>query len=391
MASAALATSVLKRKRPTPIEVAPGRAPEPAAPTGTAQTPTPAGTPELEHDAEPTGAPVRTTTLARGERVGAWRVDSSLGQGGMGSVYAVTHSEFGKRAALKLCHAALLGTRFTIDTFLREARVVHLVDHPGVCDVFATGIHEGLPYLAMERLAGRTLAAHLERRPLAREDALALLIELCDVLGAAHAAGIVHRDLKLDNVFVLDTPGPGGRRTKLLDWGIARIIGVPDPMRGMIAGTLMCIAPEQLLGDDIGPAADVYALAVLAYQLLFGAPPFTGACDLVLLRAHLNAEPPRPGALWPKIPAGLEELLLAMLSKDPAARPSIGEVARILTFVRAELRERARGWFARLIAPSPRPDALGRPAVRLRVRQQLVGATIGLAGLIASIASLLSA
>jgi serine/threonine-protein kinase len=243
----------------------------------------------------------------------------------------------------------------------------------------------------MDRLAGRTLAAHLERRPLSREDALAILIELCDVLGAAHSAGIVHRDLKLDNVFVLDTPGPGGRRIKLLDWGIARILGEADPMRGMIAGTLMCIAPEQLLGDDVDPAADVYALAVLAYQLLFGAPPFTGSCDLLLLRSHLNDEPPRPSALWPKIPAGLEELLLAMLAKDPTARPTIGEVGRILTLVRAELRERARGWFARLIAPSPRAGVLGRPARRLRGRQQLVGATIGVAGLIASIASLLSA
>ncbi|HWU91228.1 MAG TPA: protein kinase, partial [Kofleriaceae bacterium] len=177
------------------------------------------------HAPSSTGVRAQPSALSRGDRVDAWRVDGALGRGGMGAVYAVTHSEFGKRAALKLCHASVLDARFTSDTFLREARIVHLVDHPGVCDVFATGTHDGRPYLAMERLTGATLGTLVEGRTLAREDTLALLVELCDVLGAAHAAGIVHRDLKLDNVFVLDTPGVGERRTKLLDWGVARILG----------------------------------------------------------------------------------------------------------------------------------------------------------------------
>ena len=332
----------------------------------------------------PAGARARTAVLSRGDRVGAWRVDGDLGRGGMGSVYAVTHSDFGKRAALKLCHASILDARFTSDTFLREARIVHLVDHPGVCDVFATGTHDGRPYLAMERLTGRTLGAHLERRPISRVDALAILVEVCDVLGAAHAAGVVHRDLKLDNVFVLDEAGPGDRRTKLLDWGVARILGEPDPMRGMIAGTLTYVAPEQLLGDDVGPEADVYSLAVLAYQVLFGESPFASASDLVLLRKHLHEAPPPPSRLCPRIPPELDALLVAMLAKDPAERPPISEVRRVLAQLLDECRERSRNWLARLISPSP-------PVTGLRSRRRLVVVTIGLACLATGIAALFSA
>jgi len=123
------------------------------------------------------------------------------------------------------------------------------------------------------------------------------------VLGAAHARGVVHRDLKLDNVFLLEAPGAGGRRTKLLDWGVARILDEePDPMHGMIAGTITYVAPEQIRGDQLDPAADVYSLAVLAYQVLLGEPPFASKSDYELLRMHLKAAPPPPDGAWPEIP-----------------------------------------------------------------------------------------
>src|SRR5215468_6724010 len=112
----------------------------------------------------------------------------------------------------------------------------------------------------MERLRGHSLGMLLRNGALPRELALDILIELCDVLEAAHAAGAVHGDLKVDNVFVLDEPGAGGRRTKLLDWGIARIAGEADPLRGLIAGTLAYVAPEHIRGEDVGPPSDVYAL-----------------------------------------------------------------------------------------------------------------------------------
>jgi eukaryotic-like serine/threonine-protein kinase len=278
--------------------------------------------------------------LAVGSRVSAWKVESELGRGGMASVYAVVHTKFGKRAAIKIAHRSVLGDQFSADTFLREARIVHAVDHPAVIDVFATGSNDGRPYMVMERLSGKTLGQCVdEGPPLRRGDAVRHLLELCHVLRAAHDAGIVHRDVKLDNVFVCDTPFADGRRIKLLDWGVARVDGEEDPFRGLIAGTLTYVAPEQIRGDALTPAADVYSLAVLAYHLLCRRPPFKANNDLALIHLHLRAEPPAPSIAWPEIPHVLEELLLRMLAKTPEARPSLDEVESVLRSVEDDVDE----------------------------------------------------
>ncbi len=278
--------------------------------------------------------PKQRPELREGMRAGAWKIGNELGKGGMASVHAVTHCVFGKRAALKIAHASILGPQFTVETFLREARIANLVDHPAVTDVFSTGSFDNRPYLVMERLSGETLGARMERGPLERSEAIDILLELCDVLAAAHKAGVVHRDLKLDNVFLLDTPG---RKLKLLDWGVAAVLDEPDPMAGMIAGTLTYVAPEQARGDTLTPAADVYSLAVLAYQLLLGEPPFAAKDDLELLRKHLHAAPPVPSTLWAEIPADLEAVLQGMLAKNAEDRPTLDEVVLVLTQMRGEL------------------------------------------------------
>jgi serine/threonine-protein kinase len=336
----------------------------------------------------------RPATLVPGMRIGVWLIERELGRGGMATVYAAEHTRFGKRAALKLAHRNVLGPRFTPETFLREARIANLIDHPGVVEVFATGTFGGRPYLAMERLAGRSLGARLDDGALPRDEALEILIELCEVLSAAHAAGVTHRDLKLDNVFLLASPGAGGRRTKLLDWGMARIANEDDPMRGMIAGTLTYVAPEQVRGDEITPAADVYSLAVMAYQLLLGEPPFASANDLELLDLHLRAAPPRPRTRWAGIPHALEATLLAMLAKQPADRPSLAEVTQALRAARARVRPSKLRWLepvAAVAAPVPAViDVIGRPALPFLVtkRQRVAGAALGLALTAASILQL---
>jgi serine/threonine-protein kinase len=338
----------------------------------------------------------RPATLSEGNRVGPWRVERELGRGGMASVYAVAHTRFGKRAALKLAHRSVIGPDFTSATFLREARIVHLVDHPGVPDVFATGTYDSRPYLAMERLTGMTLGQLLDAGTLSRTEAIGYLLELCEVLAAAHAAGVVHRDLKLDNVFVQATPGSGGRRVRLLDWGVARILGEDDPMRGMIAGTLSYVAPEQVRGDEITPAADLYSLAVIAYHTLLGGPPFVGDHEIDLIRKHLHAIPPAPAMLWPEIPQELAGLLTAMLDKDAAHRPALDEIVRVLKATAELLEPRRRSWLASMTGLPRRPpvDVLGRSAAPLSlggVKQRLVGATLAVGVAIASAVSLLSA
>jgi len=135
-----------------------------------------------------------------------------------------------------------------------------------------------------------------------------------------------------------------GRQLKLLDWGVASILGEPDPLAGLLAGTLTYVAPEQVRGDDLTPASDVYSLAVLAYQLLLGAPPFAAEKDLELIRKHLHDSPPAPSSMWAEIPADLESLLLGMLGKTAADRPTLDEIVQTVAKVKADL------------APAPAPE-----------------------------------
>ncbi len=314
----------------------------------------------------------RVRPVARaGVRAGAWKIESELGTGGMATVFGVVNTRFGKHAALKLAHEAILGPHFTSETFLREARVVNLVDHPAVPSVFATGTFDGRPYLVMERLTGETLGARLERGPMDRVDALGLLADLCEVLAAAHAVGVVHRDIKLDNVFLHQTRS--GRQLKLLDWGVAAILGEPDPLAGLVAGTLTYVAPEQVRGDALTSAADVYSLAVLAYQLLLGAPPFAAPKDLDLIRMHLHDVPPAPSSMWAEIPADLDALLLGILGKAAEDRPTLDEVVLTLTQVRAQLVRAAR--------PS-------KPARSLPVPARYFGAALAIAAAALSVAAM---
>ncbi len=255
----------------------------------------------------------------------------------MATVYAVVHTKFGKRAALKLAHRDLPADKLPPDVFLREARIVNMVEHPSVADVFATGMFDGRPYIVMDRVAGATLVEAFRGKKLSRRDALALLGELCDVLAAAHAVGIVHRDLKLANVMALEGGGAAGRRVKLIDWGVAHLASEPDPLTGMIAGTVTYVAPEQIRGDGVTAATDVYSLAVLAYELLLGEAPFASPDDRQLLRMHLSQPAPSPHAIWPTCPASLEMMLVAMLAKQPADRPTLAEVAAGFAAARAEL------------------------------------------------------
>ncbi len=347
--------------------------------------------------------------LVAGGRVSAWRVEHELGRGGMSSVHAVVHTKFGKRAAIKIAHRSVLGPGgMSPQTFLREARIVHAVEHPAVIDVFATGTYDGRPYLVMEKLIGTPLGRLVDEGPLPRREAIAILRELCHVLRAAHEAGIVHRDLKLDNVFVCETPFADGRRVKLLDWGVAHIDGEEDPFRGLIAGTLTYVAPEQIRGDALTGAADIYSLAVLAYHLLCRRPPFAGP-DLALLHMHLRSEPPPPSLAWPEVPPQLNALLLRMLAKQPEARPSLEQVEEVLRSAEdivdqpvlakgsaahiaippAEPAWYARWLKARSVSPEVVLDVLGRPILPIpafSARWLVIALAIaGLTGLISAL------
>jgi serine/threonine-protein kinase len=301
--------------------------------------------------------------LPPGAKAGPWVVERELGRGGMGSVYAVVHDEIGKRAALKVMHRRLV-TVSSAERILLEARVVNQVGHPNIVDIFETGtLPDGRPYIVMERLDGVALSVRADENKLLPDQAIGILLQVCDALMAAHNARIVHRDLKLDNIFLIDNPDdPSAPRVKLLDWGIAKVVERSDmggpgsaaggrrgevfahalhhTIEGQLVGTPQYIAPEQARGGEVSSATDVYSLGVVAYELFLEQLPFQAETSAEIMAMHLHATPPPPRELWPDIPRALEELLVVMLAKSPDDRPSVLAVARALEAVRDELASR---------------------------------------------------
>jgi len=291
----------------------------------------------------PSAEPTSEDALQPGAKAGPWVVERELGRGGMGAVYGVVHEEIGKRAALKVMHGRLVSGS-SMERILLEAKVVNAVGHPNIVDIFETGtLEDGRPYIVMERLEGMPLSFRADEGKILPDQVIGILLQVCDALIAAHAANIVHRDLKLDNVFLIDNPDdPSSPRVKLLDWGIAKVISndVRHTIEGQLVGTPQYLAPEQARGAAVSPATDVYSLGVMAYELFLEQLPFEAETSAEIMAMHLRCMPPPPNELWPDIPVSLGNLLLAMLEKTADDRPSMLTVAHTLEQVRADLDSR---------------------------------------------------
>jgi serine/threonine-protein kinase len=268
-----------------------------------------------------------TQGIRRGGLVGDWRVERYLGHGGCGTVYECFHEPDGRRAALKVLHAELADSAEMIERFVREVRAASVIRHPGIVEIYDSGrLPEGRPYYVMELLEGRglddLLAAQPERR-FAPAEVVALLDPVCGALAAAHAAGVVHRDVKAANVFVVEQ-GEGARAVKLLDFGIAKLVR-PDTTTTFVTlnaqpGTPTAMAPEQILGGRVDARTDVYALGVLAFQLLTGRLPFDALEAFEIERMHVQDAPPRASRYAPGVPAAVDVELDRAMAKTPAAR-----------------------------------------------------------------------
>jgi serine/threonine-protein kinase len=271
------------------------------------------------------GGPGRYTD----QQVGAFRLGIVLGRGAMGEVYEAAHVETGEPAAVKLLRRELLGDATQLARFLREARASAALASPNIVRVIATaGEGEALPYLAMERLHGHTLAELLRREP---KLAPASVIELCRDVGtgidAASAAGIVHRDLKPQNLFCTREGA-----WKILDFGVASLADESGALtQGDVVGTPHYMAPEQAQGQRVDHRADLYALAAIAYRCLTGRYPFTAGDTPALLYAVVHRMPARPGALA-ELHADVDRWCAIALAKSPDARFASGhEQAVMLT------------------------------------------------------------
>jgi serine/threonine-protein kinase len=226
-----------------------------------------------------------------------------------------------EEAAVKLVHPQLLVERDVVDRFLREAKVTSSLSTAYVVRVLDASTHDApIPYLAMERLHGEDLATHLrDNKRMAIRKLLVMLKHIGIGLDAAHAAGIVHRDLKPRNIFCARSPA-GDEVWKILDFGVSKLdTGDATLTRGQLVGTPAYMAPEQARALPAGKRADIFALGVIAYRALTGAPPFSGDTNVEILFRVSHAMPVRPSDLA-KLPEAVDEVLAIALAKDPDDR-----------------------------------------------------------------------
>ncbi|HEX5996195.1 MAG TPA: protein kinase, partial [Jiangellales bacterium] len=248
---------------------------------------------------------------------GRYRVEAALARGGMATVYRALDTRLDRGVALKVMHPELAADNEFVLRFIGEARSAARLAHPNVVGVFDQGEDDGTVFLAMEYVEGRTLRQVLrDRGPLPAPAAFEMIQPVVAALGAAHEAGIVHRDVKPENVLV----GANGR-IKVADFGLARALSdTGTATRGLLLGTVNYISPEQALGEPATPRSDVYSAGIMLYEMLTGAPPHTGPTDFVIVRSHIDNDVPRPSASDPSIPPIADELVAVATARDPRRR-----------------------------------------------------------------------
>jgi serine/threonine-protein kinase len=258
-----------------------------------------------------------------GETLGSYRIVSEIGSGGMGVVYLAEHTLLGRKVAVKLLRAEL--PEEYVERFFNEAKAAATLDHPGLVDVFDFGYHtDGSAYIVMELLAGQSLAERLEREPrLPLPLALAITRSVANALYVAHQQGIIHRDLKPGNIFLVpDSESPTGLRTKVLDFGIAKLMRDRDArtvktQSGAMIGTPRYMSPEQCKNaKTVDGRSDIYALGCMLYEMLLGVAPFDYDSWAELVGAHLHEVPAKPSEIDAKISGDVEILILKMLEKS---------------------------------------------------------------------------
>ena len=249
-----------------------------------------------------------------------YRLEDVLGSGGMATVWRGWDLRLERAVAVKTLDHAGLADPSAAERFDREARTVARLAHPNIVAVYDVGTQDGVGYLVMELIGGVSVASLLEAGPLPVQQAVAIAAQSCDALGAAHAAGVVHRDVKPANIMVT----PAGA-VKVCDFGIARqlhaagqTLTAPDSA----IGTSDYMAPEQATGDRVDARTDLYALGCVLYAMLTGAPPFTGDSPLAVIYQHLHNAPPPVRSRRADVPVELAALIDRLLAKDPADRPA---------------------------------------------------------------------
>lgn len=263
--------------------------------------------------------------------VSRYRILSKLGGGGMGVVYEAEDTDLARLVAIKFLPEETASSPDAVARFKREARAASALNHPHICTIHDVGVHEGQPFLVMEKLVGRTLTHLVGPRGMPIDEVVRLAEQFADALDVAHRAGIVHRDLKPANLFVTER-GDG----KILDFGLAKVnpiaggsalttVGSTEAGEfqtevGSTLGTVAYMSPEQACARAVDARSDLFSLGVVLYEMVTGRLPFPGASTAELFAALLSREPVPLRELRPETPAWLEDLILRALEKDPALR-----------------------------------------------------------------------
>ncbi len=282
-----------------------------------------------------------------------YRILSLVGRGGMGAVYRAADETTGREVALKVLGSALSADEEFVLRFKREAAALGALVHPGIARFVASGTSGDLLYFAMEYVDGEVLCRRLADGPLPVDEACRTASQVAEALAAAHEAGIIHRDVKSSNIIL----SPAG--AKLTDFGLARrgdATGLTTS--GRVMGSLPYMSPEQIRGEKLEPASDVYSLGVVLYEMLTAQLPYSGAGDEALATRIFTQPAPLVSHRRPDVPVGLDVLLVRMLAKDPALRPQSareaaerlrelsGSPARRGRAARAEAPRRGEGFIA---------------------------------------------
>jgi serine/threonine protein kinase len=259
-------------------------------------------------------------------QIGSYQIISELGRGGMGTVYLAEHPTIGKKVAIKILRRELSQEETILQRFFYEAKAANDIRHPNVVDVLDIGkTDDGDYYLLMEYLNGSTLfEAILSQTKFSPERLASIALQLCSALSAAHHHGIIHRDLKADNVFLL-SPSYKQDVVKLLDFGVARLMEVEKAgpvltQEGFVVGTPAYMSPEQALGEPVDQQSDIYSLGIILYQMVTGRLPFVDSNPVVVATMHVNTPLPSLRDRAPDLLPALEAVILRCLEKNKAER-----------------------------------------------------------------------